>query len=208
MHPNPTFRAEPRARNIGFARERGFGTLCINADPAPLVSHVPFVLDEAGKVAELHLVRSNPISRSVDAATPAVIAVTGPDGYISPDWYDLPDQVPTWNYVAVHLRGELVPLEAEDLRAALDRLSAHFEAQLLPKTPWTAEKMDPEALNRMMRMIRPFRFDVSRIEATWKLGQNKEDTAREAAADHLASAPVGQETALLAALMRGAGAKH
>ncbi|MGR3639332.1 FMN-binding negative transcriptional regulator [Alterinioella nitratireducens] len=208
MHPNPTFRAEPRARNIGFARERGFGTLILNADPAPLVSHVPFVLDEAGAVAELHLVRSSPISRAVNAPTPAVIAVTGPDGYISPDWYGAPDQVPTWNYVAVHLRGTLVPLEAAQLRGALDRLSAHFEAQLLPKLPWTADKLTPGALIRMMRMIRPFRFDVDQIDGTWKLGQNKEGAVRDAAADHLASSPIGQETALLAALMRGAGVKH
>ncbi len=208
MHPNPAFRAETRARNLGYARDRGFGALSINADPAPLIAHVPFVLDDDGTSADLHLVRSNPISRDVTAPRPAVIAVTGPDGYISPDWYDAADQVPTWNYVAVHLRGTLVPLEAGDLRGALDRLSAHFEAQLLPKPPWTAEKMTPEALDRMLRMIRPFRFDVAGVDGTWKLGQNKPDALRQAAADHLASAPTGQETALLAALMRGAGPKH
>lgn len=208
MHPNPAFRAETRARNLGYARDRGFGALSVNADPAPLIAHVPFVLDDDGSFADLHLVRSNPISREVTGPMPAVIAVTGPDGYISPDWYDAADQVPTWNYVAVHLRGTLVPLEAGDLRGALDRLSAHFEAQLLPKPPWTADKMDPEALARMLRMIRPFRFDVAGVDGTWKLGQNKPDAVRRAAADHLASAPTGQETALLAALMRGAGPKH
>ncbi len=208
MHPNPTFRAETHARNLGYARDRGFGALSINADPAPLIAHVPFVLDKDGRTADLHLVRSNPISRAVTGPMPAVIAVTGPDGYISPDWYDVADQVPTWNYVAVHLRGTLMPLEAEALRGALDRLSAHFEAQLLPKTPWSADKMDPDALDRMLRMIRPFRFDVTDIDGTWKLGQNKEDGVRLAAAGHLTSAPVGQETALLAALMRGVGPKH
>ena len=208
MHPNPTFRAEPRARNLGYARDRGFGALSINADPAPLIAHVPFVLAEDGHAAELHLVRSNPISRAVTGPVPAVIAVTGPDGYISPDWYDAADQVPTWNYVAVHLRGTLVPLEPKELRGTLDRLSAHFEAQLLPKPAWTADKMDPDALERMLRMVRPFRFDVADIDGTWKLGQNKPDAVRLAAADHLTSSPVGQETALLAALMRGAGRKH
>ncbi len=208
MHPNPTFRAAPRARNIGFARDRGFGTLSINADPAPLISHVPFVLEEDGSMAELHLVRSNLISRAINAPTPAVIAVAGPDGYISPDWYGIADQVPTWNYVAVHLRGTLVPLEAEELRGALDRISAHFEGQLAPKARWTADKMDAEALSRMMRMIRPFRFDVDQIDGTWKLGQNKPDDVRTRAAEHLSTAPSGQETAILAALMHGAGQKH
>jgi transcriptional regulator len=212
MHPNPIFRAEPRARNLGFARDRGFGALSINADPAPLIAHVPFVLAADGRSADLHLMRSNPVSRAVTGPMPAVISVTGPDGYISPDWYGAANQVPTWNYVAVHLHGTLVPLEAGELRGMLDRLSAHFEAQLQPKTPWTADKMDPDALDRMLRMIQPFRFDITDSDGTWKLGQNKDDAVRQAAADHLASAPAGQETALLAALMRGAetprGPKH
>ena len=204
MHPNPIFRAEPHARNLGFARDRGFGLLSINADPAPLMAHVPFVLDAEGRSADLHLVRSNPVSRSATGPVPAVIAVTGPDGYISPDWYGLADQVPTWNYVAVHLRGMLVPLEAEDLRGALDRLSAQFEAQLLPKPPWTADKMDPDALDRMLRMIRPFRFDVTDIDGTWKLGQNKPDDARERAAGYVDAYGIGSDARVLAALMKGA----
>ena len=67
MHPNPAFRQKPAVANLYFARQRGFGTLSINADPAPLLARVPFVMDQDGKVAELHLVRSNPIARAVAA---------------------------------------------------------------------------------------------------------------------------------------------
>jgi transcriptional regulator len=201
MHPNPAFRGEPRDRNLAFARERGFGVLSINADPAPLISHVPFVIDAAGTQAELHLVRSNPIARAVTTPTPAVIAVIGPDGYVSPDWYGDPAQVPTWNYVAVHLRGQICPAPLETLRAHLNRLSESFETRLAPKPPWTAEKMPKDALERMMRMILPFRLEIAEITGTWKLNQNKSDEMREAAASHMNMSPVGQETALLSALM-------
>lgn len=203
MHPNPAFRQEPVARNLGFARERGFGTLSINADPAPLLSHVPFALNAAGDAAELHLVRSNPIARAATTPVPAIIAVTGPDGYVSPDWYGDPAQVPTWNYVAVHLRGTLVPLDHGLMRDQLDRLSAHFEEMLLPKPPWTTAKMPEDTLDRLMRAIRPFRFDVAEVHGTWKLNQNKSEAARERAAGRMNGSPVGQETALLAALMLG-----
>lgn len=202
MHPNPAFRQTPEARNIAFARSRGFGTLCLNGDPAPLISHIPFVLAETGTEARLHLVRSNPIARAVEAPTPAVIAVSGPDSYISPDWYGDPAQVPTWNYVAVHLRGEIEPLPQEALRADLDLLSAHFESRLAPKKEWTAEKMPPEALDRMMRMIRPFRFSVTQIDGTWKLNQNKTVPQRLGAAQAVADGGVGHELAALAKLMR------
>lgn len=205
MHPNPAFRSESDRRNIGFARQRGFGTLIINADPAPLLSHIPFVLADDGHQAELHLVKSNPIARHVQAPTHAVIAVTGPDAYISPDWYGEPSQVPTWNYVAVHLRGILHPLDHGLMHDQLERLSAEFEGRLLPKTPWTVGKTPEDVLSKLMRAIVPFRFEITQIDSTWKLNQNKSDPARVGAATNVRSSPIGQETALLAALMHGAG---
>ncbi len=203
MHPNPIYRKEPRELHIAYAQERGFGVLSVNGDPAPLVSHVPFALDAEGKTADLHLVRSNPLARAVAEPTPAVIAVSGPDGYISPDWYGDPAQVPTWNYVAVHLRGVLHPLPDEDLRGSLETLSATFEDRLLPKKPWTLDKTPEDVQARLMRMIRPFRFEVQEVDGTWKLAQNKSTAARHSAAGNLAGSSVGQETALLAALMMG-----
>lgn len=203
MHPNPAFRKTPEARNIAYARERGFGVLSVNHEAGPLVSHVPFLLDDDALHAELHLVRSNPILRLLDSAQPAVIAISGPDGYVSPDWYGVTDQVPTWNYVSVHLRGRLERLPQEALLPMLDRLSGHFEEQLEPKPPWKTDKMTPEVLEKMLRQIVPCRLRVEQINGTWKLSQNKPDPVREAAADNMAAFGVGQETRLLSALMRG-----
>lgn len=203
MHPNPAFRKESAARNMDFARDRAFGTLAVSApDDAPLLSHIPFLLNEAGDRAELHLVRSNPICRSLPAK--AQIAVTGPDSYISPDWYGADDQVPTWNYVAVHLTGVLEPLPPETLHDLLDRQSAHFEDRLLHKTPWTSAKMSDGVMERMMRAILPFVLHVEAVSGTWKLNQNKPEDVRLRAADHVDAYGQGSELALLAGLMRGA----
>lgn len=207
MHPNPAFRQEPTERNIAFARQRGFGTLCMNGEAAPMLAHIPFRLNDDGTEAEMHLVRSNPIARAVTAPTPAVIAVMGPDGYISPDWYGDPAQVPTWNYVAVHLRGVLHPGDPDDMRAHLDRVSAQFEERLAPKRPWTTSKMPGEVLERMMRQILPFRLEVQDVQGTWKLNQNKTDSARAGAAAQVKTSPIGQELAALSALMTGIGGK-
>lgn len=139
---------------------------------------MPFLLSEDGSHAELHLVRSNPISRAARDGLPARLAVSGADGYVSPDWYDLgPDQVPTWNYVAVHLTGRLVPQPQETLEPLLAAQSAFFEARL-PKAPWTMEKMAQEAKAKLLRMILPFRLEIEQVDSTWKLGQNKPDAAR------------------------------
>lgn len=174
-----------------------------------MLAHVPFLLSPEGKVAELHLVRSNPIVRALlDTPLAARIAVSGPDSYISPDWYGVADQVPTWNYVAVHLTGTLELRPQEELRALLDRQSAGYEDRLLPKTPWTTAKMTPEVLDRMMRMIVPCRMRISDVDGTWKLSQNKPDRAREAAARQVSGYGFGNETDVLAALMQGAGGQE
>lgn len=204
MHPNPAFHTASRAANIAFARERGFGVLAVQGSGAPMLSHVPFLLSEDGQSAELHLVRSNPIARELDRPLPATLAVSGPDGYVSPDWYGLTDQVPTWNYTAVHLTGHLSALPETELRPLLDRQSAFYEARLAPKPPWSTDKMTPEALTRMMRMILPCRLRIEGIDGTWKLNQNKPDAAREAAAENMEALGFGSGIADLAALMRGA----
>ena len=203
MHPNPAFRQEPRDRNLAFARSRGFGILSVNGPEGPLAAHVPFLLAEAAGFADLHLARSNPIARA-GVPAPAVIFVAGPDTYVSPDFYgphsEVPDQVPTWNYVAVHLRGVLEPLPEDALRPHVDALSAEHESRIADKTPWTSAKMTEGAMPRMMRMILPFRLWITGVDGTWKLNQNKPVDVRDRAA---AALDRGNEASrAIAALMR------
>jgi transcriptional regulator len=205
MHPNPIFRSAERTQNLDFARERGFGTVAVNGSEGPLLAHVPFIISEDGLTAEMHLVRSNPIARAFGDGLPAVLSVEGPDSYISPDWYEIDDQVPTWNYVSVSLRGSLTLLDATVLRKHLDSLSAEHETRLAPKPPWTSDKMTPQVLEKMMRFIVPVRLSIEAVDGTWKLGQNKEDAARTSAAKFVKSHKLGHETTLLSALMLGAG---
>ncbi len=201
MHPNPQFRQAGAAENLAFAETRAFGTLAVNAPGGPLLAHVPYIVGRDPLHIDLHLVRSNPIVAALDRPAPAVMSVTGPDGYISPDWYDMAEQVPTWNYVAVHLRGQLERRPDSTLRDLLERQSALFEARLAPKPPWMPAKMTPDTLNRMMRAIVPCRLLVSTVDGTWKLGQNKPAAARTAAAAALDTG-FGAGLASLARLMR------
>jgi transcriptional regulator len=203
MHPNPAFRQTPTERNLAFARGRGFGVLTVNGPEGPLAAHIPFLLSEAGDTLDLHLARSNPLARAALPA-PALLAVSGPDSYISPDWYGVDDQVPTWNYVAVHLRGVLHPLPVEALRGHADALSARFEAELLPKMPWVSSKMSDGVMERMMRMILPFRMEITGVDGTWKLNQNKPQPVRLSAADALDARDGEPAARTLARLMRKA----
>ena len=133
----------------------------------------------------------------------ATLAVSGPDSYISPDWYNLENQVSTWNYVAVHLKGQLTLQPQETMRDLLDRHSAEYEGRL-PKAPWKVDKVAPEALDKLLRMIVPCRLMIGRVDGTWKFSQNKPDASRLSAADQAAQAGFGAEVAQLARMMRDA----
>ncbi len=177
MHPNPAFRKTAADRNLAFARARGFGVLSVNGPDGPLMAHVPFLLSDDGTMADLHLARSNAV---IAAGLPAqaILAVIGPDAYISPDWYGVADQVPTWNYIAVHLRGTLVQLPDDAMDGHVNALSDRFEARLAPKPVWKSTKMSDGMMDRMKRMILPFRLNITTVDGTWKLNQNKTPAAR------------------------------
>ncbi len=198
MHSNPVFRGPDQGTDLAFAAARGFGTLVASGADGPLIAAAPFVMGADG-TAELHLMRSNPLARALPARVTMV--VQGPDGYVSPDWYGVPDQVPTWNYVAVHLSGPAEILPDAALRPHLDALSAAFEGRL-DKTPWTSAKMTPGVMERMMRALLPVRLRIEETASTWKLNQNKPAEARRAAADRI-GAGIGTDLAGLADLMRG-----
>lgn len=198
MHPNPIFRSDDHAKSLAFATDRGFGTLSVNGDNGPLAAHIPFVFNADRSRVAFHMIRSNPVAR---AAGPALLAVNGPDGYISPDWYGTPELVPTWNYVAVHIRGTLRILEPDALEPHLRALSGEFERRLLPKPIWDLDKVSREAREKMMRMLVPAELEITSVDSTWKLGQNKPKEAIIGAANGLKSSALGAETAALAALM-------
>ncbi len=201
MHPNPTYRKVSRQQNLEFARETGFGILAVaDQGGAPLMSHIPFLIE--GDDLLFHLVRSNPIVARLKSAQPVKIAISGPHGYVSPDWYGTEDQVPTWNYVAVHVSGPAELLPQSELRPLLDRLSDRFEADLAPKPIWKSDKMPSEAMERLMRMIVPARLRIEDVDGTWKLAQNKPEEARLAAAAAMEATGFGSEVAALVALMR------
>ncbi len=170
----------------------------------PLLSHIPFLLAEKENFVHAHLSRANPmLDILAEGEQRAVLAVSGPDGYISPDWYETDlGQAPTWNYVAVHLRGFLRLRPADTLRDHLEALTAKFEERLLPKPPWRIDKVPERQLQALMRAILPVELEVEEVGGTWKLNQNKPDAARLAAAGHVEAGGSGMETLLLAELMR------
>ena len=110
----------------------------------------------------------------------------------------------SWNYVAVHLIGQLEILQEQRLRDIIDCLSDAFEAKLAPKPVWKSTKMTPEVMDKMMRQIVPCQTHIEELQSTWKLNQNKPDSARINAANQVENYDIRSDTKRLATYMREA----
>jgi len=127
MHPNRAFAWTDEAAMLAFIVDIAF---CTVAAEGPLVVHAPVVVDPPDRL-RFHVSRAN---RGADLdGKRAIVSCLGPDAYISPDWYGVPDQVPTWNYLAVEAEGVLRRLDEAALATLLDDLSTAHEARLAPK---------------------------------------------------------------------------
>ncbi len=204
MHPNAVFRHGARD-DVGRALldtmldEIGFGMIFAQTPDGPRVAHVPLLRTPGGAV-QFHLARGNALTRHLDGTT-VLAVINGPDGYVSPRWYADPEQVPTWNYVALELEGPVRRLDATELLAQITALSDQHEARVAEGEPWTMDKL-PEAKSRALQAaIVGFELDVLAWRETLKLSQNKNAAERERVAIGLE----GTGAAGIAALMRTLG---
>jgi transcriptional regulator len=184
MYATPAFKVHPAAA-LAFAAARGFGLVIACDGGRPVASHLPFRLVEAdGQVPRLqfHVARGNPLAALADKGGTWLVAVQGPDTYVSPDWYASAEQVPTWLYEAVHLSGPVHVIPAAHASGHLDELTAEFESWLAPKPPWTAERVSPARREMLMKAIVAIGMTIETVEGSFKLNQHKAD------ADHVAIA--------------------
>jgi transcriptional regulator len=174
MYVHPAFKTADEDA-WAFVAKRGFGTLIAVDGRRPTAVHVPFLVDRSkvGPRIELHVARANPIHSVIGMAPGVLLTVTGPDAYISPDWYVSAEQVPTWNYVAVHLSGTARALDGAAAEDHVTRLSGAFEERLKPKAPWKMEKVSRARMEAMLRAIVVIEIAVTGLEATRKLAQHK-----------------------------------
>lgn len=140
----------------------------------PRVTHLPMLYEDGpGEHGTLlaHLARANPHWQDF-AAGDTLAVFHGPHAYISPSWYVNPDrEVPTWNYATVHAHGRPEPIEgAEEKLALIDRTTAAFEAGNAP--PWT-RKVEGARLAGMLDAVAAFRMPIARLEAKFKMNQNR-----------------------------------
>ncbi len=185
MHPNASFRHQDRNLLELLIEQIGFGMVFAQTPDGPRVAHVPLLSTKDGAL-QFHLARGNALTKHLERST-ALIVINGPDGYVSPRWYADPEQVPTWNYVALELEGRVRRLDAEATLAQVAGLSELHEARVSEGQPWTMDKLPPEKLRGLLAGIVGFELEVQGWRETLKLSQNKNADERERVAAGLES---------------------
>ncbi|MDN4608443.1 FMN-binding negative transcriptional regulator [Sporosarcina highlanderae] len=158
-----------------FVRENSFGTLVTTKKGRPVATHLPFQFiqkDDEWYVTG-HMAYGNPQWRTFETCEEVLVMVQGPHAYVSSSWYSR-ENVPTWNYQAVHMYGKAIILTeeelVEDLTALLKKYEGHRENAVL----W--DTLSPELLDRELKGIVGFKVKVNEIQAAFKLSQNRNET--------------------------------
>ncbi|MGJ6125786.1 FMN-binding negative transcriptional regulator [Mycolicibacterium sp. Y3] len=148
----------------------------ITATPEGLVATMlPFIYDAEHRTLLGHLARNNP-QWQLPVLGEAMVIVRGADSYISPSWYPSKAEhgrvVPTWNYLTAHVYGTVtIHDDPVWLDALVRRLTDKHEANR-PR-PWSVDDAPEKFLTGQLRAIVGVEINISRIEAKFKLSQNR-----------------------------------
>ena len=118
-----------------------------------------------------HIAKENPQWRGFEENDTVLAVFSGPHSYISSSWYDH-ENVPTWNYLAVHVYGKIKIIEGEAAINSLKKLVDKYEKN--SQNPVKIEDLSSKTL-RQVRGIVAFEIEITSIEATKKLSQNRDE---------------------------------
>lgn len=180
MHAAPAFRMDDQAELAAFIEGRHFGTLVVGGPNGPQAAHVPMLVnrDADGRAISLecHVARNNPVAAIAASGVKALAIFNGADAYVTPSLYlskrEHGKVVPTWNYIAVEVTGDVVAFnDAASLLAQIQRMTDVMEQPAA--APWKVSDAPEAYIAQMLGAITGLRITISAIEGVRKISQNK-----------------------------------
>ena len=156
-----------------FLKQNSFGILINIVDGKPWGTHIPMELeiDIAGKdVLMGHLAKANPQLKNFEDNSEVLCIFNGPHSYVSSSWYQ-EEEVPTWNYIAVHVYGRLKIITGEVLLGHLEKLVDKYEVG--SENPVKIENLSKNTM-RQIKGVVGFQIEINDIQAAYKLSQGRE----------------------------------
>jgi transcriptional regulator len=173
MYIPEIYREENAAEIQNFIRQNGFAVLVNQAASKLMATHIPLLFDVNAKGEQLligHLSKLNPQASSFTEQAEVLAIFSGAHAYISSSWYDH-ENVPTWNYSAVHVYGTVRVYDEEETMASLKKLVDRYEID--SENPVRVEELSERTM-REAKGIVAFEIRITSIDAVKKLSQNRD----------------------------------
>jgi len=170
------YREEDRETILAFLQQNNFPAIVSFDGEKPIATHavVEVTEDENGKMSIYsHISRANPQWKTFGSQE-IMLIFQGTHTYISPTWYNHVN-VPTWNYMMIHVYGKVRLLQGEELFELLSRLVRNHEAN----SQYRLESLPQDFVQKEIKGVVGFAIDVTRIDAGYKLSQNRNDEDHE-----------------------------
>lgn len=167
-----------------FIKANSFGILVTCKEGISLATHIPLEYmqkKDGTEILHAHISKANEQCKHIEDGADALCIFNGPHSYVSSSWYDF-EEVPTWNYIAVHIRGTFTVLDKEGLWNSVKTLMDTYESS--QENPVRMEKLSEKTLRQMNGII-GFEIAISSIEAAYKLSQSRDDKNHATVIDHL-----------------------
>lgn len=158
-----------------FVQKNSFGTIVTTEQGKPIATHLPLGLNQKGDDYYItgHMAYGNPQWKTFETCEDVLVMFQGPNSYISSSWYSH-ENVPTWNYQAVHMYGKATILERDELIEELTIMLKKYEQNRENPVLW--DKLSPYLLEKELKGIVGFKIKVGEIQAAFKLSQNRTET--------------------------------
>lgn len=154
-----------------FIKANSFGIL-INQTAGKLWgTHIPFHFSADETKLYGHISKGNVQWKSFSSDQEVLAIFTGPHAYISPSWYNH-ENVPTWNYIAVHVYGTIKIIEGDLLFQSLKHMVDKYEKA--SAKPVSLEGMSPDYVKKHIQALVGFEITITEIKAAYKLSQNRD----------------------------------
>jgi len=157
-----------------FLKGNSFSILISQHDGRSWATHIPLELDtdkEGNDILNGHLARGNPQWKEFESHPEVLAIFNGPNAYISSSWYDH-ENVPTWNYIAVHIYGKIRIVDGAELLELLKKqVDKHEKASAHPVS---VDRMSKSYVEKEIKGIVGFQIKIEEVQATYKLSQNRD----------------------------------
>ena len=173
MYIPKLYREENREKILEFLRQNDFATLVTYDGEKPVASHLLMgILEENEKLfINGHMSRANLHWKTFEKNPEVLVIFQGAHTYISPTWYNHVN-VPTWNYQSVHVYGKpRIITDYDEAYVLLKRLIDRYESN----SHYQLESLPRDFVEKEIKGIVAFQIEVTRIEANYKLSQNRKD---------------------------------